>query len=177
MMLARYFMFRQVYCHPISQIYGIYLIEFLKRHLPALGRFEDLAFHQRTTDNEVLAWIRATPDDPAASAILGRTHFKLLYEPKEEELEFREPGKKVFEALIKKFPPQDFRHQPHKKHYETPIFPVLRRDDQSIDSSDEVSELLKSVPAVLADYVFVSERIYEEAVDWLRLHRRRILSA
>jgi hypothetical protein len=168
-----------VYCHPVSQIYGIYLIEFLRKELPKHGRFEDLAFHQRTTDDEVLSWIRdaaTRPDfDPAARAIFNRDHFRLLYEPKESEP--KNAGKLIYDGLVEKFPAAMFRHQPHRQHYDTPVFPVLRRDDQSIDSSEDVSELLPSIPKVLLDYVFVADSHYDPALAWLRTHRKKLLSA
>ncbi|MFB3763687.1 MAG: hypothetical protein ACE14P_00395 [Methanotrichaceae archaeon] len=53
LLLARYFMFSQVYCHHVHRIYDIHLKDFLKRWLPG-GLFststKDL---MQMTDNEV----------------------------------------------------------------------------------------------------------------------------
>ena len=53
LLLARYFMFSQVYCHHVRRIYDIHLKDFLKKWLPN-GMFttsiEDIL---QITDNEV----------------------------------------------------------------------------------------------------------------------------
>ena len=55
LLLARYFMFSQVYCHHVRRIYDIHLKDFLKSWLPG-GMFstsiEDLL---QITDNEVMS--------------------------------------------------------------------------------------------------------------------------
>lgn len=86
LLLARYFMYKLVYFHPVRRIYDIHLKDFLKTWL------EDGVFsinaerHLGTTDNEVLAGIGKAASRPgdkshdAAVRIATRSHFKLLYE-------------------------------------------------------------------------------------------------
>jgi HD superfamily phosphohydrolase len=95
LLLARYFMFSQVYCHHVRRIYDIHLKDFLKSWLPE-GLFttsvEDLL---QITDNEVISELfRAVRDkehpgyDPARR-IVRREHFRLLYQRTREDLEIK----------------------------------------------------------------------------------------
>ncbi|MCA8947664.1 MAG: HD domain-containing protein, partial [Planctomycetes bacterium] len=83
LLLARYFMFTQVYLHPVRRIYDIHLQDFLKDWLTK-GKFETTAAgHLKFTDNEVTAAIRAAAGKrkgkgvDAARRIVTREHFKL----------------------------------------------------------------------------------------------------
>ena len=98
--LARYFMFSQVYYHPIRLIYDWHLKDFLRAWLPHFsnvrsaqasllqeGTFPiDLEGRLGTTDDEVNAAIRAAALDPqipghrSAACIMRHKHFKVLYE-------------------------------------------------------------------------------------------------
>ena len=54
MLLARYFMYSQLYIHPIRRVYDFHLLEFLKAWLES-GRFStELEKHLALTDNEVV---------------------------------------------------------------------------------------------------------------------------
>ena len=56
LLLARYFMWEQVYCHPVRRIYDIHLKEFM---LAYFGREKyplNLGKHIATTDNEILVY-------------------------------------------------------------------------------------------------------------------------
>ena len=53
LLLARYYMYSQVYFHPVRRIYDIHLKDFLAADLPS-GKFPtDLESHLQNTDNEV----------------------------------------------------------------------------------------------------------------------------
>src|SRR5271165_3618497 len=63
LLLARYYMYSQVYFHPIRRIYDIHLQDFLAAELPG-GKFPtDLESHLEKTDNEVNACILAAARD------------------------------------------------------------------------------------------------------------------
>src|SRR6516165_6619056 len=65
LLLARYYMYSQVYFHPIRRIYDIHLQDFLTAWLPG-GKFPtDIESHLRMTDNEVNARILAVDGDVA----------------------------------------------------------------------------------------------------------------
>jgi hypothetical protein len=58
LLLARYFMYAQVYFHRVRMIYDIQLIDFLKEWLPG-GQFStDSEEHLAMTDNEVVSTAR-----------------------------------------------------------------------------------------------------------------------
>ena len=83
---ARYFMYTQLYFHPVRRIYDIHLKDFLKDWLPN-GHFStDLGKHLGLTDNEVLTAIRQISETPgvpghdSARRIACREHFRPVYE-------------------------------------------------------------------------------------------------
>ena len=92
LLLARYFMYTQLYFHPIRRIYDFHLQEFLRLWLKG-GKFSiEPDDHLRMTDNEVTAAIRAAADDdkhPAhepAACIVCREHYRLLYQRNPEDV-------------------------------------------------------------------------------------------
>jgi len=58
LLLARYFMYEQVYFHHVRRIYDYHLIEFMKTLYGSEGYRFDITFHLSQTDNEVLAAMR-----------------------------------------------------------------------------------------------------------------------
>ena len=103
LMLARYFMYSQVYFHPVRRIYDIHLMDFLEEWLDG-GKFStDLEEHLRLTDNEVTSAIMESSRSAHASGrlhaqrIVGRAHYKLLYERNPSDLHVNpEAGAYVF---------------------------------------------------------------------------------
>lgn len=95
LLLARYFMFSQVYHHPTRLAYNEHLKEFLMLWLPDRAFPVDVAGHLARDDSDVLIAIKEAagdPGDPAhdpARRIVTRDHFKVAYEkeaaPKEGE--------------------------------------------------------------------------------------------
>ena len=82
-MLARYFMFAQVYYHPTRMAYNEHLKDFLSAWLPD-GVFPiDAEDHLSRTDSEVLTAIRdaageaGAPGHEAAQRIVNREHFRI----------------------------------------------------------------------------------------------------
>lgn len=92
LLLARYFMFTQLYLHPIRRIYDIHLKDFLVLWLKG-GKFSiNLEQHLKMTDNEVLvemqkaAYDENHPSHDPARRIIKREHFKVLYERNPNDL-------------------------------------------------------------------------------------------
>jgi hypothetical protein len=105
LMLARFFMFTQLYFRPVRRIYDIHLRDFLVQTLPG-GKYPSIVNeHLEITDNEVTAWIlKASRDagslghDPARR-IAKRERFKLFYSRHPDDLKINlQPGKAVYEA-------------------------------------------------------------------------------
>ncbi len=69
LMLARYFMYTQVYFHTHRRVYDIHLKDFLAAWLSG-GKFPtDLDLHLRGTDNEVYVGLLDAARDPASRAM------------------------------------------------------------------------------------------------------------
>ena len=64
--LARYFMYEQVYFHPVHRMYDIHLIDFMKELYGPNGYSADLNFHLSQTDNEVMVRLREAAKDSVA---------------------------------------------------------------------------------------------------------------
>ncbi|MDD3621547.1 MAG: HD domain-containing protein [Methanofollis sp.] len=99
LLLARYFMFSQLYFHPIRRIYDLHLKEFLQAWLEG-GYFPtEIEDHLGLTDNEVMAAIWKASRDPAlpgheaAERIVRRTHYRVLYtrNPNDVLVNYRAP--------------------------------------------------------------------------------------
>lgn len=179
--LARYFMYSQVYFHPVRRIYDIHLKDFLRAWLKGGIFSTDLKHHLAMTDNEVTAALLdvAFDDKKAGHAharrITRREHFKLIYERNPNDIEVNpEAGNAVFVALKSQFGADNFRHDRYRQKSGAPDFPVRLRDGQIV-SSLSISETLKTVPVVSVDYVFAERAIMNKANDWLQKNRVEII--
>lgn len=181
LLLARHFMFSQVYFHRIRRIYDIHLKDFLCKWLPNNKFSIDLEDHLSLTDNEVIAAIReisGEPNHPAfdhAQRLIRRNHFKLLYQPNPEDIEKNpEAAKYIFEAAVKEFGLDSIRQDSYKKESGKVDFPVLAMDDR-LNSSWPLSNTLRHLPEVVVDYVFVDPEKLDEAKKWLKRKRNDII--
>jgi HD superfamily phosphohydrolase len=118
LMLARHFMYKQVYMHPIRRVYDIHLKDFLKSWI-AGGIFStDLAVHLALTDSEVLSAIGAasrwdkSPHHIFARRIQFREHFRRFYSasPTDRDGGRLIPGKVFAEAAQQEFGPDLIRY-------------------------------------------------------------------
>ena len=173
LLLARYFMYAQLYFHPVRRIYDTHLKDFLRAWLPG-GRFstraEDLL---DLTDNEVSAALLAAARDSttaghdAARRIVRREHFRLLYQRHPAHVKLNaEAGKQIFEAAKKCLGGEAVRYDRYWQRGAAPDFPVLRQDGRIV-SSISVSETLSRLPLVSIDNVYVAPERLEEARSWL----------
>ena len=180
-MLARYFMYSQVYFHAVRRIYDIHLMDFLKEQLDG-GRFStDIETHLRKTDNEVTADLVAAAASERerghvhARRIVERQHFKVVYERNPNDVRVNpEAGSAVFEALVGEFGADGIRRDHYQQRSGPPDFPVKLRGDDVV-SSLAVSEALNHLPVVSVDYVYVERSRYDRARKWLQDHREEII--
>ncbi len=183
LLVGRYFMYNQVYMHPVRRIYDIHLRDFLRAWLPA-GKFStDLNQHLALTDNEVIAGMYKAAAEPAnplhalSRRLVLREHYRQVYGRKAEDLKLNlEPGAAIAAALQEKYGPNNVYRDFYSKEEVAPHFPVLTRDGR-IMSSLELSEMLEKIPLVSIDLVFVDRAHYDEARDWLGKERGNILKA
>jgi hypothetical protein len=182
LLLARYFMFTQVYFHPVRRIYDIHLMDFLKHWLKN-GRFPAKANKiLKFTDDEIMtAIMKASRSEKKrgycpAGRIANRKHFKLLYERNPEDIK-QNPNatQAIYEKAVEKFGNENVRLDiipAKRKGYD---FPVLTNDGRIV-SSTMVSETLSRIPPAYVGYVFIEPEQLENAKKWLYNNRQSIIS-
>jgi HD superfamily phosphohydrolase len=181
LLLARYLMYSQVYLHAVRRIYDIHLQDFLSAWLTG-GRFStSVEDHLRMTDNEVTsaiyeaARIPEKPGHDPAKRIVNHDHFRVLYERHPADVAKNpEAGKLIFAAAVDKFGVGSVRLDQYTQRGGVSDFPVLMKDG-SIISSLSKSEALYRIPIAAADYVYIIPEKREEAEQWLRDNRSKII--
>ncbi|MHC1729698.1 MAG: HD domain-containing protein [Syntrophobacteraceae bacterium] len=183
LMFARYFMYSQVYFHPIRRVYDIHLKDFLRVWLPE-GNFDtDVQKHLAITDNEVTSAFREAAFNSEktghteAERIVCRKHFKVLYRRNPTDFQINpEAGSAIYQAAIEKFGDEYLRQDRYTQKGGAADFPVLMPDDR-IESSLAASATLQQLPIVAVDYVFADRGIFTDAADWLQHKRQEIIGA
>lgn len=181
MLLARYFMFNQVYFHPVRRAYDMHLVEFLRKWLPD-GKFSvDITEHQNMTDNEVLVGMYEAARDPKHPAheealrITTRKHFKVLW--------FRNPTDKeknlnaidcVYKAAVTKYGAENVRRDAYRKDKGAASFPVAL-DGERIADAKATSDTLSKIPVDNLEFVFIHPSKAKEARKWLENEREKII--
>ena len=181
LMIARYFMYSQVYFHRTRRIYDIHLTDYLNEWLDD-GLFPTtLDGFLSITDVEVLVSLRAAVRDPNsnghqhAERIIRREHFKRLYSanPSDRRVNL-ESGRALAKALGAEFGDENFRHDLYTHRSDGPDFPV-RTQDGIILSSLAVSEALNHLSFIPLDYIFVDRTVEQKAKKWLEENRPYII--
>ncbi len=194
--LARYFMFMQLYYHPVRRIYDTHLVEFMTKAYPhgfSVNTEEFLAI----TDDDVWTniWSSATKSadsdlGPLARRVADRHHYKVLYEPRLGEASFAQSSKDaaraVYEEARSKFGEESVRFDqaPFKSGGDNELdFPVFYSQDEAIVSSLNVMFRLfepkssfKALERLVIDRVFVDRDKAVDAREWLKSERERILN-
>lgn len=165
LLLARYFMYTQVYFHDVRRAYDIHLQDFLTNWLPG-GRFtdswEDLL---DVSDNEVLAaiWQAARSEDVnlqrLAARVVGREHFRTVYTLIASHKKKRPT---IFEDLKTwiegEFGAANIKASTYGPKSEKNDFLVLN-DDGSIESSLTASGVISSIPDIEVGLLFADHSI------------------
>lgn len=174
LLLARYFMFTQVYFHPVRRAYDTHLKDFLLNWLPDRKFSVKPDKHIRMTDNEVNSAILSSYYDKTSKAnkeakrMIDRDHFKLFYASKQFDLQ---KNPKTTEILLKKaqevFGTENIKHDQYLPKKAADVFPVLLRDDRIIPSIER-SDILSKIPIASFDYLFVIPSQKKKADSWLK---------
>ncbi len=180
LLLARYFMYAQVYFHPVRRAYDHHLVSFLKTILPD-GRFSlKIDDHLALTDNEVMCDLLAAARDPGhkghvpARFIAQREHFKLLYERTPTDIaRTREAGTILSRALAVQFGESSVYYWEKRETSRAFDFPVQTR--AGVQSSSALSEVLRQLPVAAFDYIFVARDKFAAAQRWLKENREKLL--
>ncbi len=182
LMIARHFMYKQVYLHHIRRVYDIHLKDFLFEWLPGRKFPTELPRHLGMSDVEVLSAIRAAGDDQSSRLynltrrIQCREHFRRFYEaaPSDAKGGKLQPGKIVAEAAEKNFGADRIRYDYYPAKPTAPIFPV-RMFDGRIESSMQSSQVLARLPEIGVDNVYCDKSIQQEAIRWRDSNKRALL--
>jgi len=180
LLLGRYYMYSQVYFHPIRRIYDIHLKDFLSAWLP--GHFStDIESHLRRTDNEVLSAISIAALDPdlpghdPARRIARHDHYKLLYQRYPDDVR-KNPafGAVLLSAAQEQFGSDAVRRDAYKQKRDATRFPV-RLPDERIDFATSHSDVLSSLPVVTVDFLYIRPDLLDEARRWFEAGRKKLL--
>jgi uncharacterized protein len=181
LLLARYFMFTQLYCHHVRRIYDIHLRDFLSKWLPEGNYSTTIPDHLRMTDNEVWSALSSAEQDEhllgheSAKRIVRRKHFKRLYERNPEDLKISlSPAKAIYDAAVEKFGQENIRLHLYNKSGGAPDFPVITFDGRVVHSL-QLSEVLQKIPATTVNTVFIDPELYGPAETWLKENREAII--
>jgi HD superfamily phosphohydrolase len=198
LLLARYFMYEQVYFHHVRRIYDYHLIEFMKAHYGAQGYRPETAFHLSQTDGEVLTAMRravqdeSVPGSMSARAILTRGHFRRVYGrnptdealvedaikagaliPSSEQTDLS-PAYFLVEKLKKEFESNELHYDRYFQSTNSALFPVLMPDDR-IEVSTQVSEVIRNIPLTRITYIFAKPSITDQVRSWVESNRDIVL--
>lgn len=181
LLLARYFMFAQLYCHPVRRIYDIHLKDFLAAWLPG-GKFQpSVDYLLNLTDNEVLSAIAdasrkvGSAGHEWADRIVSRKHFRVLYKRNPSDVrENPEAAEAIYRAACEEFGKERVRYDKYFQRGSSPDFPVLTHDGRVVPST-LLSKVIQDLPIVAFEYVYVSPEIRESAHVWLKRNRESII--
>ena len=182
MMLARYLMYSQVYFHPVRRIYDIHLTDFLRDWLDGGVFPTDQEAFLEMSDIEVIAALRNAMLNQGefsrhADRIMKREHFRRLHivNPVDRNIN-PEAGDAIYRALSEHFNAEDFRHDRYTQTGSAPDFPVQVDDGRNL-SSLNVSSMLKHLPIISVDYVFVERAVEERASAWLDTNFQDVINS
>jgi hypothetical protein len=168
LLLARYFMYTQVYFHDVRRVYDLHLKDFLQSLLPN-GKFsanwQDL---MAVTDHEVLSAMReaaadhSRADHALALRTLGRRHFRTVY-----ELVAPHKTKRptilddLLQGAMTEFGPDLIRSDRYGPKLETNDF-LVQTGSGTVESSLQVSGVIGMVPPVEIGLIFAEPSIAEK---------------
>jgi HD superfamily phosphohydrolase len=183
LMIARHFMFKQVYFHPVRRAYDLHLQEFLRVWLKGGKLPTSCSRHLGLSDAEVLAAIRRAAKAPSNAAhkpawrIDCRKHFKILYTalPGDSARGVLMPGAVIAKEAAEVFGKDNILHDYVPPKTAAPDFPVLWNDGE-VHSSLQVSEILKNMPVLSVDSVYCDTAVRDEARKWRNTNKNKLLN-
>lgn len=183
LLLARYFMYTQVYFHPVRRAYDFHLQEFLREWRGPNGLPTDVHEHLLLTDHEVYAAMLSaertcgSKGHIPAKRIIQRNHYREIYRRNPQDIGGHpEAADLLASGLREEFGSNAVYHYTYKDTGGALDFPVLMPDGR-VESSIMHSDLLRTFPAMAVDYIFVEAGLRNEASAWLGDNRRRIIAA
>ena len=169
LLLARYFMYRQVYLHDVRRIYDIHLKEFLQRWLPD-GRFPvDWKQLMDFTDHEIFVALYKGAEDVndschvEASRLVRREHFRTVYELMPTHKRKYPPiFEEMVEFAIDEFGAENVRADPYFSASDKNEFWVLP-ETGGPEKARQVSHVIANLPDVDIGFIFVAPHLRDKA--------------
>ena len=187
LLLARYFMFSQVYHHPTRLAYNEHLKDFLKAWLPDGVFPADVDGHLSRDDSDVLAEIKRAAADPdhagheSARRIITRDHFKKAYEKRPNPTGDDDPSGDragdvavLTEAAKQQFGADKIAYGAAPSNKTPPDFAVRGDDGKSVWAKG-LSEVMQKLPESPDEFVLADPEIRAEVRGWLQANRESIL--
>jgi HD superfamily phosphohydrolase len=184
LLLARYFMYSQVYLHPVRRIYDIHLKDFLREWRGGEKFPINPEGHLSLTDNEILTAIKDISRSPSkkcfehANRIINRKHFKLLDKRNLEDLSINPFAFDfIYNQTVKRYGQANIRLDSYNYNpaERTKVdFPVLDSDGRII-SAFALSNVLKNLPPLTVNCIFIEPELQKEAMGWLKKNRHDII--
>ena len=173
LLMARYFMYSQVYFHHVRLVLDLHLIDFLTAWLPGQEFPLDPDEHLKLTDNEVMQALVPAAYDPGlpgadpAERLIRRKHFRVLKEIlPDDRARNAEAGVLIERAAIEQFGEKQVKHKRLLDEGGSIDFPVRTREG-AVASSLALSDVLSKLPPVRPEFVFIAPEVREEATAWL----------
>ena len=181
MALARYFMYSQVYMHPVCRIYEKHLHDFMESHLEGGGYSDKVVTMLETTDNDIgaaIALAAVTPQKPgheAARIIATRGHYRLLDEGDAPPIGGKMPKsqsmKECFDAMCAAYGKENFKHDSCREKTSREFFFVRKKNDAIVSAYNE-SRIFKHLPQTSFDRIYVAPSTWDKARDWIKNYRQ-----
>lgn len=169
LLLARYFMYTQVYFHDVRRAYDLHLRDFLQAWLPDRQFPVDWPKLMKVTDNEVLVALRKAAANRKARLhslavrVIHRQHYRTVYTLLSTHKEQRPT---IFDDIrqfaLEVIGEDNVRCDRYGPTSETNDFLVLTDDGSVVSSLWESGVIRKNIPPIEVGFVFVNpERCVE----------------
>jgi len=182
LLLARYFMYSQVYFHHIRRVYDIHLKKFLQE-LFTNEPFFSINVDEFLRHNDSMIWVKllnaaGNPSSPGyeqAKRIIERKHFRLLYEKSPADVKVNPKAVEIiYKKAAEEFGEGNVEIDEYDEKGGISEFPIIDRNRRIISSS-LASEVITEVPRVVVGFVFVNSDQADEAKNWLDKNKEEIL--
>jgi uncharacterized protein len=182
LLLARYFMYSQVYLHDIRRIYDRHLADFLVEALPD-GKFATAANkHITVNDNDVGVMLAKAARNKkgkghdAARRIVEHKHHKVLYHATASHLRKNvDAPRTVYEAVANKFGRTHVWIDDYVASNSAADFPVWSDTMRRSESAFANSRVLQQLPDVTTNRVYVSREKFNKASDWFKKNENSLI--
>lgn len=172
LLLARYFMYTQVYFHDVRRAYDLHLKEFLWQLLGERPFPTDWKKLLEVSDEEVIVQLREATAEGShrwhklASRVHCRKHFRTVYElvsthKKKRPTIFND----MVAAAVEEFGKEVIRYDSYGPKSESNDFPVMT-ENNFVESSLQVSGVIATLQPVEIGLIFADPTISERAKGW-----------